>query len=167
MTRCRLMYGGLASALAVGVARLAWMRRRGESDGRRFDYHRLGRGERRSAYDDHRGPADAAPSRRTPPEELQGTWLPDFGGGAARLYIRGDRYAVSAGGSAQGDVVVDGAVIAFFNANGASCPPDPIDDVGRYRWKISDGKLRLKLLGDDSCAARISVMTDEPFERVG
>ena len=58
-------------------------------------------------------------------------------------------------------------MIAFFNANGASCPPDPIDDVGRYRWKISDGKLRLQLLGEKPRAGRISVMTNGRFERVG
>jgi hypothetical protein len=113
------------------------------------------------------GEATERPPGGTPPDELQGTWLTDLGGGPARLYIRGDRYIVSAGGSAQGDVAVDGSVIAFFNANGASCPPDPADDVGRYRWKISDGKLRLKQLGDDPCAGRIAIMTNGPFERTG
>ena len=102
-----------------------------------------------------------------PPAELQGTWLTDMGGAPGRLYIRGDRYAVSAGGSVQGDVVVDGNVIAFFDANGASCPPDPADDVGRYKRKISDGKLRMKLLGDDPCSGRVSIMANGPFERVG
>lgn len=102
-----------------------------------------------------------------PPAELQGTWLTDLGGAPARLYIRGDRYAVSAGDSVQGDVVVDGPVIAFFNSNGASCPPDPAEDVGRYRWKITDGKLRMKLLGEDPCAGRTSIMTSGPFEHVG
>jgi hypothetical protein len=107
------------------------------------------------------------PPGDTPPEELQGAWLTDLDGAPARLYIRGDVYIVSAGDSVQGDVVVDGDVIAFFNSNGGSCPPDPADDVGRYRWKISDGKLRMKLLGDDPCAGRVSVMTGAPFERVG
>jgi hypothetical protein len=58
-------------------------------------------------------------------------------------------------------------VIAFFNSNGASCPPDPLDDVGRYRWEISDQKLRLKLLGKDPCSGRVSLLTGAPFERVG
>jgi hypothetical protein len=81
------------------------------------------------------------------PLKLQRTWLTKYLGGPARLYIGQDGYAISAGGSAQGDVVVDGPVIAFCNSNGASCPPDPLDDVGRYKWKISDARLRLKLLG--------------------
>jgi hypothetical protein len=93
--------------------------------------------------------------------------LSDYGGAPARLYIREDRYAVSAGGSAQGDIVVDGDVIAFFNSNGASCPPDPLEDVGRYRWTISDQKLRLKLLAKDPCSGRVAVLTSAPFERVG
>ena len=101
------------------------------------------------------------------PPELQGTWLSEYGGAPARLYIREDGYAVSAGGSAQGDIVVDGDVIAFFNSNGASCPPDPLDDVGRYRWTISHQKLRLKLLGKDPCSGRVPLLTGAPFERVG
>ena len=101
------------------------------------------------------------------PPELQGTWLSEYGGAPARLYIREDRYAISAGGSAQGDIVVNGDVIAFFNSNGASCPPDPLKDVGRYRWTISHQKLRLKLLGKDPCSGRVPVLTNAPFERVG
>ena len=93
--------------------------------------------------------------------------MTNYLGGPARLYIRKDGYAISAGGSAQGGIVVDGPVIAFFNSNGASCPPDPLDDVGRYKWGISDGKLSLNLLGDDPCGGRISVLTNGAFKRVG
>jgi len=107
------------------------------------------------------------PPGGTPPAELQGTWLTDSGGGPLRLYIRGDRYTLASVASAQGDVVVDGSVVAFFNQSGASCPPDPQDDVGRYKWNISDGKLRLKLLGKDPCSPRVSDLTNAPFERVG
>jgi hypothetical protein len=88
-------------------------------------------------------------------------------GGPTRLYIREDGYAVSAGGSAQGDIVVDGDVIAFFNSNGASCPPDPLDDVGRYKWRIRGAELHLKLLGKDPCGGRVSVLTNGAFRRVG
>ena len=118
MTRCRLMYGGLASALAIGVAVLPGCGG-GESPtvaGPTTTGSAAGSAEGPTTTT--AGQATQRPPGGTPPEELQGTWLTDFGGGPARLYIRGDRYAVSAGGSAQGDVVVDGAVIAFFNANG-------------------------------------------------
>ena len=101
------------------------------------------------------------------PLELQGTWLSHYAGAPARLYIKEDGYAVSAGGSAQGSIVVDGDVIAFFDSNGASCPRDPLPDVGRYRWTISDRKLRLKLLGKDPCSGRVPLLTGAPFERVG
>jgi hypothetical protein len=101
------------------------------------------------------------------PPELRGTWFATYLGGPARLYIREDGYAISAGGSGQGDFVVDGPIIAFFNSNGSSCPPDPLDDVGRYRWKISNAKLRLRLVGKDPCGGRVSVLTSGPFERVG
>jgi len=101
------------------------------------------------------------------PPELQGTWLTTYLGGPARLYIREDGYAVSAGGSAQGDIVVAGNVIAFFNSNGSSCPPAPLDDVGRYKWRISNAELRLKLLGKDPCGGRVSLLTNGAFRRVG
>jgi hypothetical protein len=93
--------------------------------------------------------------------------LSHYAGAPARLYIKEDGYAVSAGGSAQGSIVVDGDVIAFFDSNGASCPRDPLPDVGRYRWTISDRKLHLKLVGKDPCSGRVSLLTGGPFERVG
>jgi hypothetical protein len=99
------------------------------------------------------------------PPELQGTWLSHYAGAPARLYIRRDAYAVSAGVAVQGDVVVDGHVIAFFNSNGGSCPPDPLDDLGRYRWTISHEQLRLKLLGKDPCSGRASFFTNAAFEK--
>jgi hypothetical protein len=107
------------------------------------------------------------PSGGPAPAELQGTWLTKYLGGPARLYIREDGYAVSAGDSAQGDIVVDGRVIAFFNSNSASCPPEPLNDIGRYQWTISDQKLRLKLLGKDPCGGRVSVLTNGPSNESG
>ena len=101
------------------------------------------------------------------PPELQGTWLTTYLGGPARLYIREAGYTISVGEAHTGDLVVDGPVIAFFNSNGPSCPPGPVDDVGRYRWKLSDAKLRLKLLGKDPCGGRVPVLTNGAFERVG
>ena len=98
------------------------------------------------------------------PRELQGTWLFRSDAGSTRLYLREDRYIVS---EVQGDIVVDGNEIAFFNSNGESCPPDPLDDAGHYRWTISNQKLRLKLLGKDPCSGRVAILTSGPFERVG
>ena len=100
------------------------------------------------------------PSGDPAPAELQGTWLFRSDAGPTHLSLREDRYILA---DEQGDIVVDGDVIAFFNSNGVICPPD----IGRYRWAISDQKLRLKLLGKDPCGLRGSILTSGPFERVG
>jgi hypothetical protein len=85
--------------------------------------------------------------------------------GPVRLYITEDRYTISAGGRyAQGDLVVDGDEIAFFNSN--VCPLELPKDVGRYRWSITDEKLRLKLLGKDLCSGR-ERWVNSAFEREG
>jgi hypothetical protein len=101
------------------------------------------------------------------PPELQGTWLFRSDAGPIRLYVREDRYAISAGGSAQGEIVVDGDEIAFFNSNGASCPPDPLPDVGRYRWRVTGQKLHLRAIGEDPCSGRAAAVANTTFERVG
>lgn len=100
------------------------------------------------------------------PPELQGTWLfRSESLGPVRLNITEDRYAVSAGGrSTQGDLVVDGDEIAFFNSN--VCPLELPEGIGRYRWSITDEKLRLKLLGKDPCSGR-ERWVNSAFEREG
>lgn len=81
------------------------------------------------------------------------------------MYITEGRYAVSAGGrSTQGGLVVDGDEIAFFNSN--VCPLELPEGVGRYRWRITDDKLRLKLLGKDPCSGR-ERWVNSAFEREG
>jgi hypothetical protein len=82
------------------------------------------------------------------------------------LHISEDRYAISAGGRyAQGDLVVDGDEIAFFNSN--ACPLELPDGVGSYGWRISGEKLHLSPIEEDSCPERTSIVADRPFERAG
>jgi hypothetical protein len=99
------------------------------------------------------------------PPELQGTWLFRSDTGPLRLYLREDGYAISAGGSVQGDIVVDGDEIAFFNSNGPSCPPDPLPDVGCYRWRVTGEKLHLRAIGEDPCRGRTSALANRTFVR--
>jgi hypothetical protein len=68
-----------------------------------------------------------------------------------RLYLYEDRYAISAGGSAQGRIVVNGDEIAFFNSNAPSCPLRLPEGVGRYRWRLTGDKLHLTEIGNDPC----------------
>jgi hypothetical protein len=86
--------------------------------------------------------------------------------GPLPLYLREDGYTISAGGSVQGDIVVDGDEIAFFNSNGPSCPPDP-PDVGRYRWRVTGEKLHLRAIGEDPFSGRTSVLANRTFVRAG
>ena len=101
------------------------------------------------------------------PSELQGTWLFRSDAGPLRLYVREDGYTISAGDSVQGDIVVDGDEIAFFNSNGGSCPPDPLPDVGRYRWRVTGEKLHLRSIGEDACSGRASALANTTFVRAG
>jgi hypothetical protein len=83
------------------------------------------------------------------------------------VYVREDQYVISAGGSAQGDIGVDGDEVAFFNSNGASCPPDPLPDIGRYRWRVTGQKLHLRAIGEDPCSGRAAAVANTTLERVG
>jgi hypothetical protein len=101
------------------------------------------------------------PSGGPAPAELQGSWLFRSDAGPVHLTLSDDRYILA---DEQGEIVVDGDVIAFFNSNGVICRPN---DIGRYRWAISDQELRLKLLGKDPCGLRVSILTSGPFKRAG
>jgi hypothetical protein len=91
--------------------------------------------------------------------------LTKYLGGPARLYIRVDGYAVSAGVGGSGQIVVRGDEIDFFGS--AHCGLSLPEGVGRYRWKISGDRLRLDAIGKDACGGRASVLTNGAFNRVG
>jgi hypothetical protein len=110
---------------------------------------------------------ETAPQGGPAPSELQGTWLFRSDAGPLRLYLREDGYTISEGGGVQGDIVVDGDEIAFFNSNGPSCPPDPLPDVGRYRWRVTGEKLHLRAIGEDACSGRASALANRTFVRAG
>jgi hypothetical protein len=100
------------------------------------------------------------------PQKLQGTWLLESEYPVpVRLYLYEDRYAISAGGSAQGDIVVNGDELAFFNSNAPSCPLRLPEGVGRYRWRLTGDKLHLTEIGNDPCGGRSPVLTDATYVR--
>ena len=63
--------------------------------------------------------------------------------------------------SNSGRLKVAGDVLTFSRET--LCP----SAVGRYRWRIVGGKLRLKLLGKDSCSGndRTVVLTSKPWTK--
>jgi hypothetical protein len=101
------------------------------------------------------------------PAELQGMWLliSDTSEGPNRLYITERRYTVSAGASHQGDLVVNGNEIAFFNsfACGFTLP----EGVGRYRWRVEGKRLHLDPIGKEPCSGRATFLADATYERTG
>lgn len=82
------------------------------------------------------------------------------------MVISERRAYVSRGGvAAQGDIVVNGDEIAFFNS--AVCGLMLPEGVGRYRWRVRDKMLHLKPIGKDPCGGRITVFADATYERIG
>ena len=108
-------------------------------------------------------PGDPAPT------ELQGTWRLVSGSeelGPIRLVISERRAHVSRGGaSSQGDLVVNGSEIAFFNS--AVCGLMLPEGVGRYRWRVNGKMLHLEPIGKDPCGLRVTVFADATYERSG
>jgi hypothetical protein len=84
--------------------------------------------------------------------------------GLFHLYLRENSYSTA---DVRGDIVVDGNEVAFFNSNGASCPADPLPDVGRYKWRVSGEKLHLRAMGEDPCGGRADLLTRRTFVRAG
>ena len=98
------------------------------------------------------------------PPELQGHWLFRSSAGPLHLYLRENSYST---GDAHGNIVVDGDEVSFFNSNGASCPADPLPDAGRYKWRVSGEKLRLRAMGEDPCGGRADLLAHRTFVRAG
>jgi hypothetical protein len=115
------------------------------------------------------GYAAAAPESST--AKPYGIWKvslnpvdPDVPGGVWTLTLRPRRYSllnsrnpISNGGRLK----VEGDVLTFSRETLCSSA------VGRYRWRIAGGTLRLKLLGKDSCSGndRTVVLTSKPWRK--
>jgi hypothetical protein len=89
---------------------------------------------------------------------------PDVPHGVWRLTLRPGRYtnlATSTGVGASGRLSVSGNVLTFSRET--LCP----SAVGRYRWRLSDGRLRLELIGKDTCSGndRTVVFTSKPWTK--
>lgn len=108
---------------------------------------------------------ESAPRGGPVPPALRATWLFRSDTGPIRLQLSDDRYIISAGGSAQGDVVVRGNVISFYNSNAPSCPLRFPEGVGRYRLTVTSETLHLTPFGKDPCGGRAPALANVTFER--
>jgi hypothetical protein len=89
---------------------------------------------------------------------------PDVPAGVWRLTLRPGRYTLLNDTNPimnGGRLSVSGNVLTFSRET--LCP----SDVGRYRWILSDGRLRLRPVGTDTCSGndRKVVMTSRPWTK--
>jgi hypothetical protein len=89
---------------------------------------------------------------------------PDVPKGVWRLTLRPGRYThfpYSTGVPSSGRLSVSGNVLTFSRET--LCP----SDVGRYRWSLSDGRLRLRLIGRDTCSGndRTVMLTSKHWKK--
>ena len=91
---------------------------------------------------------------------------PDVPAGVWTLTLRPGRYSLGCRPTCNpvtdgGRLKVEGNVLTFSRET--LCP----SAVGRYRWRIVGGTLRLKLLGKDSCSGndRTVVLTSKPWTK--
>ena len=79
------------------------------------------------------------------PPELAGNWRLAHGAGSLRL--SGNTYAF---GQSNGNVVVNGNEILFFNGSGCGMPLP--SGIGWYSWTLSDREVHFVALARDPCA---------------
>jgi hypothetical protein len=90
---------------------------------------------------------------------------PDVPWGVWRLTLRPGRYTLLSYANPEvgngGRLSVSGNVLTFSRET--LCP----SSVGRYRWSLADGRLRLRLIGTDTCSGndRTVVMTSKSWTR--
>jgi hypothetical protein len=89
---------------------------------------------------------------------------PDVPHGIWRLTLRPGAYthlATSTGIASGGRLSVSGNVLTFSRET--LCP----SAVGRYRWSLSGGRLRLRLIGRDTCSGndRTVLFTSKPWTK--
>jgi hypothetical protein len=92
------------------------------------------------------------------PGQLQGDWFFRRVDGWVQLTLDGNDYKLQGyhnagfGEAANGNVVVNGDEIDFFN--GDQCGMPLPGGVGRYRWTLSGELLLFATLNDDPCGRR-------------
>ena len=89
---------------------------------------------------------------------------PDVPAGVWRLTLRPGRYTLLSDAAPimnGGRLSVSGNVLTFSRET--LCP----SAVGRYRWSLSDGRLRLRLMGRDTCSGndRTVVLTSKSWTK--
>ena len=89
---------------------------------------------------------------------------PDVPTGVWRLTLRRGRYTLLSDAAPimnQGRLSVSGDVLTFTRET--LCP----SAVGRYRFRVTGGKLRLRVIGSDRCSGndRTVVLTTKPWTR--
>jgi len=84
------------------------------------------------------------PSGGPVPTELSGVWR--LGTSAGTMRLSGNTYAF---GQSNGNVVVNGTEIAFFNGSG--CGISLPGGVGRYSWAVSGSEVSFVALAPDPC----------------
>ena len=88
--------------------------------------------------------AEPWPSGGPVPTELSGVWR--LGTSAGTMRLAGNTYAF---GQSNGNVVVNGTEIAFFNGSG--CGISLPGGVGRYSWTVSGSEAHFEALSPDPC----------------
>jgi hypothetical protein len=113
-----------------------------------------------------------APAGQPAPAELQGTWkLIAIDGKPYEaqfiIAISDRKYAVRST-DVNGDLVVNGSEIAFFNENlcirGTSGAGSR---VGRYAWTLKGRTLHFDLVGSEPCGDRTGIFEDATYKRLG
>jgi hypothetical protein len=89
---------------------------------------------------------------------------PDVNPGVWRLTLRPGRFSLVSHAFPipnSGRLSVSGNVLTL--SQWTLCP----SAVGRYRWSLSDGRLRLRLIGRDTCSGndRTVVLTSKPWTK--
>ena len=88
--------------------------------------------------------AEPWPSGGPVPTELSGVWR--LGTSAGTMRLSGNTYAF---GQSNGNVVVNGSEILFFNGSG--CPMPLPGGIGRYSWNLSGREVTFAALSPDPC----------------
>jgi hypothetical protein len=89
---------------------------------------------------------------------------PDVPAGVWRLTLRPGRYTLLSDAAPiknGGRLSVSGNVLTFSRETLCT------SSVGRYRWSLADGRLRLRLIGTDTCSGndRTVVLTSKPWTK--
>jgi hypothetical protein len=101
--------------------------------------------------------AESWPAGGPVPPELSGVWR--LGTSAGTMRLSGNTYAF---GQSNGNVVVNGNEIAFFNGSG--CGMALPGGIGRYSWTLSGKDVHFVSLAPDPCG-RADLLADVTWTR--